>query len=138
MSSNRSVRQFAQTMNLALPVNMIHFTASCEGNQAVLNWATSSESNSKGFGIQRSSDSRNWQTVGFVSSKATNGASKAINQYQFIDHNTASGTHYYRLKMTDMDGPFAYSNIASVSFADVADDAFLDPSPATAISFMKP
>jgi alpha-tubulin suppressor-like RCC1 family protein len=119
------------TVGSALPVELIYFTALSEGSNAILNWATASESNSKGFGIERSIDSRQWQSIGFVESQAINGNSKATSQYKFTDPNSAVGIYYYRLKMIDNDGTFAYSRITSVRFTEASNTAFVYPNPAT-------
>jgi hypothetical protein len=39
---------------MPIPVELTSFTASLTGNDVSLNWATSTETNNKGFEIQRS------------------------------------------------------------------------------------
>lgn len=102
-----------------LPVKLVSFSVSKEAdNTAVLNWNTSEEVNSDRFDIERSSDSKNWTTIG---TKASHGESSVLRKYDFVDQAPAAGLNYYRLKMVDraadgQDAPFTYSRILSVEF----------------------
>ncbi|MGX5858331.1 leucine-rich repeat domain-containing protein [Dyadobacter jiangsuensis] len=93
-----------------LPVTLISFNGKSENNQIKLTWKTTSETNNKGFEIERSADARTFEKIGFVDG---NGDSKEINTYHFTDLNPlAKG--YYRLKQLDYDGQFEYSKVISV------------------------
>jgi alpha-tubulin suppressor-like RCC1 family protein len=117
--------------NSSLPVRLINFGIK-ESEEAVeLSWSTTEESNSKGYRIERSSDSRNWQPIGFVSSQEGESFSKAINWYNFTDQNPPVGLFYYRLKMIDLDDTFAYSRIINARFTETTKTAFVYPNPAT-------
>lgn len=98
----------------SLPVRLVSFKASAEGRVAYLNWTTASEEGSKGFEIQRSADTRTWQTLDFVNSKSANGNSSVELNYQYNDLSLLTGTSYYRLRMVDLDGAFAYSQTRSL------------------------
>ncbi|MDQ6478061.1 choice-of-anchor A family protein [Dyadobacter sp. LHD-138] len=100
-----------------LPVTLTSFTVSNEGNQAVLNWETTLETNSDRFEIQHSTDAKQWNFVGTVVSK---GESKELAHYQFVHSNPVNGKNYYRLKMTDLDGTYAFSRVRDVSVNGVA------------------
>lgn len=84
---------------------------------AQLNWKTLSEQNNKGFEIQRSTDGIDFRTVGFVGTKAPQGNSKEAINYNFTDADMVTGTAYYRLVQTDIDGRTAQSNIVRLSAA---------------------
>jgi hypothetical protein len=86
------------------PLSLKAFSASLVGGKASLVWSTSNEINVKGFSVERSADGRNFSEAGFV--KANNATS---NQYSFNDAVAITGTTYFRLKMTDKDGSFKYS-----------------------------
>src|SRR5262249_35065545 len=47
----------------ALPITLLSFTATKQGDDARLNWSTSMEENNKGFEIQRSSDNSTWTPI---------------------------------------------------------------------------
>lgn len=103
----------------SLPVELVSFTAHKNNNNGVdVKWTTSSESNNKGFEIQRSTDALNWSAVGFVNGK---GNSTIENHYQFSDRLALSGKNYYRLVQVDFDGNKKHSFVASV---DLPQNAF--------------
>ena len=98
-----------------VPVELSSFTASVSGNDVLLKWETASETNNKGFEIQRSdfSDQKSfWKEVGFVDGFGT---STEKHTYQFKDQNLNAGTYSYRLKQIDFNGIFEYSSIVNVS-----------------------
>ncbi|WP_353719211.1 T9SS type A sorting domain-containing protein [Dyadobacter sp. 676] len=100
-----------------LPVTLVSFRVKKEGNGAkgiaLLNWATTEETNSDRFEIERSTDARHWTTIGI---KASHGESNTLKQYDFVDNAPAEGINYYRLKMVDKDATFAYSSIQDTKF----------------------
>lgn len=102
-----------QSFVLPLPVVLKSFSASKELNQTLLTWATTEESNSRDFEIQRSSNTKQWFTIGSLNAQ---GESKVLQTYTFTDPSPSSGSNYYRLKMVDNDNTFAYSKIESVQF----------------------
>jgi len=85
------------------------------GNLAQLSWNTLTEQNNKGFEIQRSIDGKNFNTVGFVASKANGGNSNEKIAYNFTDREKVNGSVYYRLQQTDIDGKTALSNVVRLS-----------------------
>lgn len=99
------------------PVTLVGFTASPKREQALLEWATASEQNNKGFEIQRSSDGNNWTRIGFVNSYSASGNSNERLSYSFSDNNPLPGTNYYRLRQVDIDGSYQYTPIRSLNFS---------------------
>jgi PKD repeat protein len=94
--------------NQPLDVDLISFTGKATENGNLLNWETASETNNKGFSVQRSlNDGKDWQTLGFVDG---NGTTTEIHQYEYLDENPALGLNYYRLEQVDFDGTISYSN----------------------------
>jgi hypothetical protein len=115
----------------SLPVKLAHFTASAENKAALLQWETTQESNSYLFEIEHSLDAGTWQKAG---EHAARGESTAPVNYQWIHTSPASELNYYRLKMIDLDGSFAYSRIASVKFDDLDPaSALIYPNPVSDI-----
>lgn len=99
----------------ALPIQLAIFEAKLVAeNHALLNWETMHETNLKGFGVERSTDSRNWESIGFVGSKSDNGNSNTSLNYELVDNKTINGTNLYRLKIENLDGSFEYSPIRFV------------------------
>lgn len=96
----------------ALPINLLYFNAKTSDNELVeLNWATSSESNSDKFEIEKSEDSKLWSTIGQV--KASENSSEKL-EYKFEYVAQKAGMNYYRLKPLDLDGKFTYSKIVGL------------------------
>ncbi len=91
-----------------LPVEMLYFHAEKKGNDALLSWATASEENNDFFSVEKSIDGRNYLPVGNVKGA---GNSLQMNTYSFTDNNLRNDVVYYRLKQTDFDGQFEYSNV---------------------------
>ncbi|MES2778390.1 MAG: T9SS type A sorting domain-containing protein [Bacteroidota bacterium] len=97
----------------ALPVTWKSFTATKSADASILRWSTASETNNSHFEIQRSTDNRNFETIGRV--KGTGNSSRTVN-YSFTDKDaTTSRTTYYRLKQVDFDGKADYSRTVSVT-----------------------
>lgn len=96
----------------ALPVQFKSFTATKGDNGVNLKWATASESNNKGFEVQRSVNGAKYQTVGFVRG---NGNSSVVKTYSFADVTSTTGNICYRLKQIDFDGASEYSKVACVN-----------------------
>jgi photosystem II stability/assembly factor-like uncharacterized protein len=110
------------TPNGGLPVELTHFDASISSNVVTLNWQTASETNNKGFEVQRlqnckNSRSQDWITIGFVAGYGTTTEKRS---YSFTDENLSSGNYSYRLKQIDFDGTYKYSDIVEVEIAPIA------------------
>lgn len=93
-----------------MPVTIVSFKCANEQTGNFLTWQTTSETNNKGFEIERSKDAINFENIGFIDG---NGDSQATNDYSFLDKNPFLLT-YYRLKQIDYDGKFEYSKIVYV------------------------
>lgn len=100
-----------------LPVTLVAFDVVPENQTALLSWSTSMETNSESFEVQQSVDARNWNAIGSVKSHGESNSPKA---YSFVDKAPIAGKNYYRLKMIDTDGTFAYSRIRTAEFGEGA------------------
>ena len=95
-----------------LPVSLLYFTASQTPGQTILcQWATSLESNSLYFAIERSPDASRWMEIGSVNSTGNN---SSTSHYAYIDQTPLPGTSYYRLRQVDQEGAFVYSPIKAI------------------------
>jgi photosystem II stability/assembly factor-like uncharacterized protein len=95
-----------------IPVELISFNGFFDNEKIILNWETASEINNSGFEIQKSKDKENWYSIGFVQGS---GSSTEKNSYSFSDNSNHYEINYYRLKQTDYNGTYEYSNIIEVS-----------------------
>ncbi|HMO61002.1 MAG TPA: pectinesterase family protein [Ferruginibacter sp.] len=93
------------------PLKLLAFNATYSNNKVMLNWRTSNEENTREFDVERSLDGVRFITMGHVSARNTAGQ----NNYSFTDNDDFSGIAFYRLKMKDRDGGFAYSFTTSVN-----------------------
>jgi len=91
-----------------LPIELLSFEAICNNNSVNLLWSTASEKNNDYFTIERSSDGITFQTV--LTVKGAGNSNQVIN-YSAVDVQPLGGIAYYRLKQTDYDGKFEYSQI---------------------------
>ena len=78
----------------------------------VLSWTSYTEINNNGFTIERSTDGTEFSEIGFIKGKKI--SYNEIN-YQFPDTNISANSYYYRIKQSDIDGKYLYSNTAFVS-----------------------
>lgn len=102
--------------NNPLPVELISFEAKPSGSQVNVLWKTASEKNNDFFIVERSADGITFEAILVVDSKAPNGNSLSLLEYNTKDTEPLNGQSYYRLKQTDFDGTSKYSNIVSVNF----------------------
>ncbi len=96
--------------NNPLPIKLTSFTAACDNNVVDLKWSTASETNNDYFTIERSKDIQEWTDVLNVNGA---GNSNTTLNYTATDDRPYIGTTYYRLKQTDFDGAFTYSDVVS-------------------------
>lgn len=96
---------------LPIPLNLINFNASQNGQKITLNWNTENEVNSKHFEIERSSNGTEFTPIGVTAAKNAAGN----NKYAFADFQPLNGGSFYRLKIVDHDGRFKYSNVISLN-----------------------
>lgn len=93
-----------------IPVELTSFTASVSGSDVTLNWVTASETNNRGFEIERApAGSSDWLPAGYTEGR---GSSAEMNSYSFTDYNLSSGSYSYRIKQLDYDGTVTVYNLA--------------------------
>ena len=123
-----------------IPVELKSFIANIAYGNVILSWATATETNNSGFGIERSEDNINFTNIGFVPGFGTTTEPKS---YSYTDQSVSNGEYYYRLKQTDFDGSFKYSDVveAEVSLPTVfaLEQNYPNPfNPSTSIRFSLP
>jgi hypothetical protein len=106
-----------------LPVNLINFQVVCQGENNLIKWITLSEKNNAYFTLEKSENGIEFSTLSIINGAGT---ISEIQQYEFLDY--ASGK-YYRLKQTDFNGTFSYSELitancssATISISDQPDE----------------
>lgn len=101
-----------QVMSAVLPVELSAFKISQEQHNPELSWKTQSERNVQMFEIQKSIDAVKFETVGTVQAS---GNSTTPQYYAFKDAAHNAVATYYRLKMVDKDGSFAFSWVIALN-----------------------
>ncbi len=108
-----------RTNNGGIPVELVSFTGEFVKDAVILKWQTATETNNKGFEVERLKDSRitklhDWEMVGFVNG---HGTTTEENNYSFVDKKLESGSYVYRLKQIDFDGSLKYSTEVDVDIS---------------------
>jgi hypothetical protein len=114
-----------------LPISLLNFAASKQGENVLVKWSTTNESNNDYFTIEKSYDGKVWSSVGVLKGAEN---SNGILNYQLFDYNTKIGIQYYRLKQTDLNGSIYYSKIISINFnGEISSQIKLYPQPVAGI-----
>jgi len=98
-----------------LPVELVSFEAQADGTDALLQWATASETNNAGFNVEwraatqpnaEEGAERQWLQVVWVEGAGT---TEEAQLYRHRISGLEPGRHVFRLKQIDYDGTFEYS-----------------------------
>ena len=116
----------SSTSTNPLPVKLIYFTAVADGNKVRLNWEAANEQETQRYEIEKSLNAVNFSYLGAVNSRQ-----QAQSAYVDFDNNPALGWNYYRLKMIEKSGSFAYSPVRPVKFTKGLEQVKVFPNPAT-------
>jgi hypothetical protein len=104
-----------------LPLKLQSFNASPQSgktNTALLTWTATDQVNTQSFTVERSTDGKSFTAIATVAAAGNYASAKS---YSFTDANAKDGMNYYRLKMTDIDGKFTYSDqVRQVKFDGTA------------------
>jgi subtilisin-like proprotein convertase family protein len=92
------------TSDASFPVELIGFTGAAKECSYALNWSVAREENFSHYEVEKSTDGR-----AFTALTRMEGGRR---DYTLTDE-SAKGQAYYRLKMVDLDGTYAYSNLLS-------------------------
>lgn len=112
-TTNAGIQQ-AFDNSISLPITGLTLNAIKKGNEVVVQWETTSETNSSHFIVQRSTTTNSISdSVGKVFAK---GNSNILSKYYWIDKLPSKGVNYYKLKQVDKDGKFVYSATVAVNF----------------------
>lgn len=115
----------------ALPIELVRFSANPVQEAVQLNWTTKSEQNNAFFTIERSKNGLGWE---FVTEVEGAGDSSTKIDYETIDQRPYLGLSYYRLKQTDFNGDYSYSDIVSV-FLEGPSELIVYPNPSSGGQF---
>ena len=106
-----------------LPLKLLSFTANNKQGVTTLKWSTSNEIGVSAFVVEKSVDGVSFSVLSTV--KSNNALS--TNNYFIVDNAAQKGTNYYRLKMTDKDGKFVYSNVLKIDATKTSYNLYPNP-----------
>ena len=94
-----------------IPVELVSFLSTVNGNDVTLNWTTATEINNSYFEVERSIDGLLFTNIATVQGYGT---TTEIHNYSYKDLDLENGTYYYRLKQVDFDGSYEHLNVINV------------------------
>ncbi len=119
--------------NSPLPVELVVFRADVVGGVVQLYWRTASETQNDFFTVERSETGETFTPLGRVNGQ---GSTSQVHEYFFTDSNPVAGVLYYRLRQTDFDGTFSFSDVISVNIQNHAHPVLsVFPNPAGKMGF---
>ncbi len=96
-----------------LPIELLQFEAKVENNKVKLLWSTASEINNDYFTIEKTMNGVDFEMVTTLPGA---GNSNQLLEYSTYDNEPYQGVSYYRLKQTDFDGKYEYSELVPVTY----------------------
>ena len=97
--------------NVPLPIELINFECAEDGKNNIITWQTASEINNDYFTLERSEDGIHWSVLATIEDA---GNSTMLLDYKFVDSSPYVSYTYYKLKQTDFDGNYEYSDICAI------------------------
>lgn len=113
----------------ALAVELTNLTATAQTASIQLDWTTATETDNKGFEVQRQVEgTTEWAAIGFVQGQGNTSTGHA---YQFTDRNVKNGvTYLYRLAQLDVNNAKTLSNVVSAVIDGQSEAVSITPNPA--------
>jgi PKD repeat protein len=93
-----------------LPITVEYFKGQKQGTINALSWKSNCISTSVNFEIERSTNGRNFTTIGNINATQA----RCALPFDYTDQHPLPGTNYYRLKMTEADGQVSYSKVITL------------------------
>ena len=97
--------------NNPLPIELLEFNAWPQGEVVLVDWATATEIDNLWFDVERSADGSAFSSIDRVPGAIN---SQSTLNYNTVDEAPLSGTSYYRLRQTDLDGSSTTSSVVTV------------------------
>lgn len=104
-----------------LPIELVYFKVSKYNNSNKISFRVASQINNDYFTIQRSENGVNWSDIKIISGAGT---LNQVMDYGYNDFEYSYSLNYYRLKQTDFNGEYEYSDIDVIDNR-IEDDIYL-------------
>lgn len=108
VDANGCKDSFLLNIPIRLPIELVIFTGHTENKFNILDWKTASEINNAYFILEKSHDGIYFDSLAKIDGA---GNSNTVLNYTYTDKFPFYGNNYYRLKQTDFNGTYRYSNI---------------------------
>jgi len=104
--TNTHLHRFELGMGaIPLSISLLRFSGQSQEGGNMLSWTTDKEAAGDRFELQRSANGDDFATIYRTSAKAT------ASDYNHLDEQPIEGNNYYRLRLTDANGAFSYSQV---------------------------
>lgn len=115
-----------------LPIQLMDFTAQPVANDIRLDWTTATESDNKGFGLERRAENETEFTqIAWIKGEGT---SQEATDYDYLDTDVkANVTYYYQLRQEDINGKVTYSPIRTARINKSDANVTLVPNPSNGV-----
>ncbi|HUC81433.1 MAG TPA: family 10 glycosylhydrolase, partial [Flavisolibacter sp.] len=110
---------------ITLPITGLDLQVKLSGNTAMINWRTITETNTRQFEVERSTDGTQFSKVATVGAAGNSSTPKTYRSNDFL---SVEGLYYYRIKTVDLDGKYYYSDVKTVVFSG-ANSFVVGPNP---------
>lgn len=133
VGSYQAGEAFVYQISVITPVTLTSYTAKANGNNALLQWATASESNNSHFIVEHSTNGKEFTLLTTVNSEGDKGSN-----YAYTHSNPSAGINYYRLSQQDYDGTVEFLGVQAVNFSfnGVERSVVVYPNPVEGNTFM--
>ncbi|MBR3981064.1 MAG: BspA family leucine-rich repeat surface protein [Bacteroidales bacterium] len=98
-----------------LPIELSYFSITQNDESLYFEWETATETNNDFFTIEQSIDGVSFHEMAWI---AGAGTSSTSNFYEYSISTTFSGLMYFRLKQTDYNGDYSYSDVQTIFVGD--------------------
>jgi len=133
------IAEIIRQISVALPIELVYFSAQQDDNTIVFEWETASELNNDYFTIEYSTNVANWYKAKTV---AGAGTTQLANEYStsVAVSTLPQGTVYFRLSQTDYNGTTTSFDVVAVEVENAIDeqiDVVVYPNPTTSVVNIK-
>ena len=94
-----------------LPITLLDYSVVLSKNKSLVKFSTATETDNDYFTVERSGDGHAFDAIGKIQGV---GNSAVKQSYSFTDENPLPGVNYYRIKQTDYNGSYTYTEVKSV------------------------
>ncbi|MFO7868759.1 MAG: T9SS type A sorting domain-containing protein [Bacteroidales bacterium] len=120
-----------ENYNITLPVELSSFTVTQNREDITINWTTESETNNEFFTIEYSTNGIDFVPIETIDGQGSTSIQNMYSYVYTINETYNNTILYFRLKQTDYNGIYSYSNIISHSVENKHANITVYPNPAS-------